>query len=185
MNDTNPGAMAVVRPLIRARQIRSFTDEPIGDAELHAITEVARWTGSARNTQPFRFLTVRDRDTIRSLWEAGRPSLRSLETATALVVIVLPASDDPAETTSLAYDDGRAAERMLIAANMLGLGAAIAWVRPDVRATVRVAFGLPEDRMVRTIIALGVPSAAGRAPKSAPGQARLPREESVRAERWG
>ncbi len=177
--------MAVVRPLVRTRQVRSFTGEPIGDAQLHAITEVARWSGSSRNTQPFRFLTVRSRDTIAALWEAGKPQLRSLETATALVAIVLPVSDDPAETVSHAYDDGRAAERMLIAANMLGLGAAIAWVRADVRATVREVLGLPEDRLVRTIMALGVPSEAGLAPKSAPGQARLAREESVREERWG
>jgi hypothetical protein len=44
--------------------------------------------------------------------------------------------------------------------------------------------GVPEDRQVRTIIAIGHPTAAARRPKSAPGEARLPREETVFEERW-
>ena len=92
---------------------------------------------------------------------------------------------DPGTTLSHAYDDGRAAERILVAAGMLGLGAGIAWVRGEVLPGMREILGLPDDRLVRTIIALGHPSEAARAPKSAPGQARIPRAESVKQERWG
>ena len=84
----------------------------------------------------------------------------------------------------MAYDDGRAAERVLIAAGMLGLGAGIAWVRPDVRAPIGELLGLPADRYVRTIVALGHPTEAALAPKAAPGEARLPRDETVFEERW-
>jgi len=85
---------------------------------------------------------------------------------------------------SHAYDDGRAAERMLIAASLLGLGAAIAWILPDVRKAVGELLGLPDDWMVRTIVALGHPTAAAKRPKSAPGTARRPRSEAVFEERW-
>ena len=172
---------SIVRPLLRARQVREFTDTPLTDAELDAITDVARWTGSSRNTQPWRFLTIRHAATIRRLEAVGLPQTRALKTATAAVAIVLP--DDPRRVTSLAYDDGRAAERMLIAAGMLGVAAGIAWIRQDVLPTVREILELPESVMVRTVMALGHPTAAALQPKSAPGLARLPREASVFAER--
>jgi len=95
---------------------------------------------------------------------------------------VLPA--EPGRELSDAYDDGRAAERALIAASVLGLGAAIAWIRSDVRSAVGNLLGLPQDRFVRTIVAMGHPSEAARRPKSAPGTARMPRPETVFEERW-
>jgi nitroreductase len=171
----------ILRTLRRARQVREFTDEPLTDAELAAITDVARWTGSSRNSQPWRFLEIRDPDTIRRLEAVGLPQTRSLKTATAAVAILLP--DDDERRISHAYDDGRAAERMLIAAGMLGLAAGIAWVRPDVLPAVREILELPEGWMVRTVMALGHPTAAARQPKSPRGEARLPREASVFRER--
>jgi len=44
--------------------------------------------------------------------------------------------------------------------------------------------GLPADRYVRTIVAVGHPTEAASRPKSAPGEARLPRSETVFRERW-
>ncbi len=173
---------AGVRPLLRVRQIRDFTDEPPSEAELDAIVDAARWTGSAGNSQPWRFVVVRDAPTIRKIAELGVPQTRTLRTATAAVAIVLP---DGANDISLAYDDGRVAERILIAASLLGLGAGIAWVRREAREEIGRMLGLPDDRFIRTIMALGHPSEAGLRPKSPPGQARLPRDEVVFQERWG
>ena len=110
------------------------------------------------------------------------PQTRSLHTATAALAIVLPV--DEGHEVGLAYDDGRVAERVLIAAGMLELGAGIAWVRSDVRAAIGEVLGLPADHYVRTIVALGHPTEAALAPKTAPGEARLPREETVYEERW-
>jgi nitroreductase len=172
---------AVVRPLLRVRQIREFTGEPPSDAEIDAIVDVARWTGSSTNSQPWRFIVVRDLATIRRIAEIGLPSTRSLRTATAAIAIVLP--DRPTDI-SLTYDDGRVAERILIAASLLGLGAGIAWVRSEFREEIGGMLGLPGGRFIRTIMSLGHPSEAGLRPKSAPGQGRLPRAETVFTERW-
>jgi nitroreductase len=171
-----------VRPLVRVRQIREFTPEPVSLAELDAIVDVARWSGSSRNNQPWRFIVIREANTLRRIHTAGWPQTRTFQTATAGVAIVLPG--EPAREIADAYDDGRAAERILIAASILGLGAAITWIRSDVRPAASELLGLPEHWFVRTIVAIGPPSEAARRPKSAPGTARLPRDETVFEERW-
>ena len=175
-------ALDVVRPLLRVRQIRDFTPEAVSDDDLEAITEVARWSGSSQNQQPWRFIVVRDEPTLRKIHEMGLPQTRSLGTATAAIAIALPS--DPKRAVGHAYDDGRAAERMLIAASYLGLGAAIAWILPTIREQVGETLALPDGWMVRTIVAVGHPSAAAKRPKSAPGTARRPRSEAVFEERW-
>jgi nitroreductase len=176
---SDPGE--ALQPLIRVRQVREYTDEPPTRAEIDAIVDVARWSGSSRNTQPWRFIVVRSVATIRMIAEIGLPQTRSLRTATAAVAIILPHG---ARDISLAYDEGRVAERILIAASLLGIGAGIAWIRSDINEEVGRMLGLPADRFVRTVMALGHPSEAGLAPKSPPGQARLPRSEVVFEERW-
>lgn len=149
---------------------------------LDALADVARWTGSSRNTQPWRFIVVTNESTIREIAAIGLPQTRSLRTATAAIAIVLPAEEG--RDVGHAYDDGRVAERILIGAGLLDLGAGIAWVRSDVRSQVGALLGLPPDRYIRTIVALGHPTEAARRPKSPPGEARLPRDETVFEERW-
>ena len=55
------------------RQYREFTDEPPTEAELHALTEVARWSGSSRNSQPWRFIVIRDQGDARGSTMPGCP----------------------------------------------------------------------------------------------------------------
>ena len=182
MADSSTPPIDRVRPLLRARQVREFTQEPIRADELDAITQVARWSGSSRNSQPWRFIVITEPQTIGRIAAAGLPQTRALPTAQAAIAIVLP--DEAGAAVSYAYDEGRAAERMLIAASFLGLGAGIAWIRSDVRDAVREILHLPGDRLVRTVMAIGHPTDAARRPKSPPGQARLPREELIFSERW-
>ena len=178
----HPDPGDAVRPLLQARQVREFTDEPVAAPSLDALADVARWSGSSQNKQPWRFVVVAEPDTLRALAEAGMPSTRSLATAAAAIAIAMP--DEPGRKVSNAYDEARAAERILVGASMLGLGAGIAWIPGEGRGAVSERLGLPEDRFVRTIIALGHPTMAARRPKSEKGEARLPREETVFRERW-
>jgi len=170
-------AIERLKPLVTTRQHRHFTTEPPTDDELSALAEVARWSGSSRNSQPWRFIVVRDVPLIRRIAEIGHPQTRSLHTAMAALAISLP--DDETRSVGLAYDEGRVAERVLMGASMLGLGAGIAWVRSDVRREIGDVLDVGEGRFVRTVMALGHPSDEGRAPKSPPSEARLPLEELV------
>jgi nitroreductase len=177
--DRTPGQ--IVRPLIRVRQYRQFTDDAPTERELAAIVDAARWSGSSRNSQPWRFIVIRDRATIVRIQEAGMPQTRSMATAQAAIAIVVP-DDDDAE--SHAYDEGRAAERMLIAASFLRLGAGIAWLFPVVRPLAAELLALPAGWFVRTIVVVGHPTEEARAPKLGAEKARLPRDEVVFEERW-
>jgi len=188
MNDSKPaddadaGIRQAVRPLLRTRQIREFTAEPLTSAELDALVDVARWSGSSGNEQRWHLIVIRDVATLRQIAEIGMPQTRSLHTATAAIAVVHPA--DPGRAISDAYDEGRLVERILVAATTLDLGAGITWITGRVRPAILELIGIPEGRSVRTIVALGHPTDAARRPKSAPGQARKPRSEVVIEEHW-
>jgi len=171
-----------VRTLIRVRQVREFTDESVTSAELEAITEVARWSGSSRNEQPCRFVSLHDTRTIARIAELGLPHTRGLATARAAVAIVI--ADDPEQELSRAFDVGRAVERILIAATELGLAAGVSTPLPELRGSIGEVLALPAGWSVRAMLAIGHPTDAARRPKSAPGTARLPRDEAVFDERW-
>lgn len=178
---TGDDPIALTQPILRTRQFREFTPEPPTEAELAALTEVARWTGSSRNSQPWRFIVMRDREAIGRIHAAGMPQTRALLTAPVAIAIVL--SGDPGDIEHV-YDEGRVAERLLIAAKLLGLGAGIAWPRTEVWPLVSEILGLPVDHFARTIIAVGHPTDAARQPKNAQGKARLPASETVHQEHW-
>jgi nitroreductase len=177
-----PTPLELVKPLIRVRQMRDFSGKRVTNAEMQAITEVARWSGSSRNEQPCRFVALRNKTVIREIAELGLPQTRGLPTANAAIAIIVP--DEPERELSRAFDDGRAAERILVAANLIGLGGGISRVRKDVREGINTILHLPSNRSVRTIVAIGHPSVDALEPKAQPGKARLPREDVVYAECW-
>jgi nitroreductase len=172
----------LLRPLRRTRQFREFEPTPLDRDVLDALVDVARWSGSSQNSQPWRFIVITEPTTLKAIHAAALPNSRGLATATAAIAIVLPA--DPKRAVRDAYDEGRVTERVLVAASILGIGAGISWMRSEIRPAIQGILRIPEGWGVRTIVQLGHPTAAARAPKSAPGEARLPREETVFQEHW-
>jgi len=169
-----------LRVLRRTRQTRDLAGEPVSDEALHEILEVARWTGSSQNRQSWRFVVVRDRDRLRRIGQ-GKAGIGHVATAGAAIAIVMTTDHPDWET----FDEARVAERILIAATALGLAGAIGWVRDYYQDEVRAILGLPDDRVLRTIVSVGAATEAGARPKSGPGEARLPLDELVRWEEWG
>lgn len=173
-SDQRDRAAVVLAALRRTRQVRQFTDEPVAEADLRAILNVARWTGSSTNWQPWRFHLIRDPATRARLAELA-PYARHVAGAALAIAIVMPGEKPAWE----GYDEGRVAERILVAAGALGLGAGIGWVTGQAGAGVADLLGLAEPSYVRTIISLGHPTPEAERPKSAPGVARKPLSELV------
>jgi nitroreductase len=170
----NDASDIVLRALRRTRQVRRFTDEPVAEADLQAILEVARWTGSSENRQRWLFIVIRDAAVRRRIGELSRYA-RHVGRAPLAIAIAMP-GDDPEAS---AYDEGRAAERMLIAAGALGLGAGIGWTDTPEREEVGALLGVPPPTFVRTIVAIGHPTPDARRPRSGPGTGRKPLAEIV------
>ena len=93
------------------------------DAELTEILRVARWTGSSTNWQPWTFIVLRKRADMERLAQLA-PYARHVAKAGVAIAIEMPGDNAEWE----AYDEGRVAERILVAAGALDLGAAIGWV---------------------------------------------------------
>jgi hypothetical protein len=55
---------------------------------------------------------------------------------------------------------------------------------PGIRPLVGKLLALPDGWSVRTLVVVGHPTKEARAPKAAPGKARLPREDVVFEGRW-
>ena len=179
MSDSRPfdrtTADVVLTALRRTRQVRQFTDELVSDNDVQTILDIARWSGSSMNRQPWTFIVVRERGDLKRLAELA-PNAKHVAGAAVAIAIAMGGANAECD----AYDEGRAAERILIAANALGLGAGIGWAMESVRPQVAQFLGLTPRAFVRTIISLGHPTEAARQPKSAPGTARRPLKELVR-----
>ncbi len=172
-------ARQLLRAMRRVRSVRSFRPEPVPDEFLTEILEVARWTGSGANRQPWTFVVVREPATLSAI-AAASPNARHIAGAAAAIVIVMDGGMSEIDT----FDEGRVAERILVAATALGLASAIGWIVPAGSAAVDALLGVPEGRRTRTLVSLGYPTEEGAGPKSAPGTARRPLADTVRFERF-
>lgn len=178
-----PDPASILRSLRRTHQTRRFEPgAPIPDEAVDAIVDVARWSGSMENSQPWRFITVREAETLRAVAKVAGPNAGAIETAAAAIGIVMPVQEGKA--VAYAFDEARAAERMLVAATMVGIAAGLLWLASAARPAVAELLGIPEGRTLRTMIVLGRPTADAEGPTSARGGARLPRSKTVFAERW-
>jgi nitroreductase len=139
------------------RAVRRFAPEPVPDDALADVLEVARWTGSARNRQPWELVVVRSGETLGLLSRLGRFA-GHLADAPLAVALVL---DQSSGSANVLFDEGRLAERIMLAAWAHGVGTCVATLFPD--ANVRAAgdlLGIPSGYSVRSVIALGYPADA-------------------------
>ncbi len=68
------GTAEALEAVRTVRQVRQYEPGEVSDADLDQILEIARWSGSSRNTQPWRFVVARDKDTLKKLSEL-RPNI--------------------------------------------------------------------------------------------------------------
>ena len=170
----------MIETLRTVRQIRQYAPEPVSDEVVAQLLTVARWTGSSKNSQPWHFIVVRDRDALRRIAEL-RPNINWLAGVPLAIAIVLDGAG-----TSNAYDEGRVTERLLIAAHSLGLGGGTAWFGDESQqGEAKRILGIPADRTARSMVAIGRPTSAKDPRPGAKAGGRKPLSEIVSYERWG
>ena len=163
------------------RQIRQLRPDPLPDAALDDILEVARWTGSARNVQPWDLILVRDRAVLQAL--ARIPDGKGPHLLNAAAGIALVMSGDPEHVDWDTYDEGRLSERIMLAAAAHGIGSAIGWFKDAAADEAKRLLGVPAERLLRTIVSLGQIDQAAYNQRTRPAQPRKPLDEVVHQER--
>ena len=163
-----------VSELIRTKSaVRQFTDEPLSEEAIRTILNAGRRAQSSKNTQPWHFIAIRDRTTLRQLAECGAYA-GHLAGAPFAVALISSTTDD--------FDLGQAAAYMQLAAWELGIGSCIASMWEPEKA--KAILGVPEDLHFDVAISFGYPLPSreqSHAPK--PG-GRKPFDEVVFWERW-
>ena len=171
----------VTREMRRVRQARQYGPEPVSDEVIAELLEVARWTGSSRNTQPWHFIVVSDKEQLRQISEIRTP-INWVATAPLAIAIVLNGASEVSE----AYDEGRVTERLLIAAHMLGLGGGTAWFGDAAQqARGKEILGIPAERGARSVVVLGYPTTTKDPRPGAAQGGRKPLSEVVSYGRLG
>jgi len=145
------------------------------------LLELVRWTGSSKNGQPWHFIVVRDRETLRKI-AALRPNINWAAAAPVGIAIVL----DGRSALGEAYDEGRVTERLLTGATLLGYGGGVAWFgEPQHEAEAKRLLGIPEGRAARQLVAIGRPRSREDPRPTGPARGRKPLSEIVSFERFG
>ena len=164
---------------LRIRQVRQYSSEAVNDDVVAQLLQIARWSGSWGNSQPWHFVIIRDRDVLRRISQV-RPLMSWLAAVPLAIAIVLDEAG-----TSQAYDEGRVTERLLIGAHILGLGGT-AWFGDDAQeAEAKRILGIPAERTARSLVAIGHPTSAKDPVLDLLTSGRKPLSELVSYERWG
>jgi len=168
-------AMDVFSCMASRRSIRSFTGEPVSDAQLHAILEAGTMAPSAGNMQAREFVIVRSTQARRAAADtsdagitARGKTLTQQWIATADVIIVI--CYDPRRMGARYGDKGRTdmskldcmgvAQNMMLAVTALGLGTTC--VIGFDAAALKHSLGIPAELTPMLMLPIGHPAPAAQ-----------------------
>ena len=152
--------------------VRQYQDRPVSEPIVGRILEAARLTGSAMNAQPWHFIVVQDRDTLRELGRLARSGPYVAQAPLAVVVVT--------DKSRFAVSDAsRAIHSMMLAAWADGVGSN--WVGFGGLDEVKALLNVPAALDVVAIVPFGYPARAiGRGKKQ-----RKALQEIAHRERYG
>jgi nitroreductase len=129
--------------------VREFEDKPVPQDLVRRIVEAGRLTGSSMNGQPWHFVVIEDRETLRQLGALARTGPYCANAALAIVVAI--------EKTRFAVSDAsRAIQSMMLTAWSEGVGSN--WVGFVSMDEIKPLLGIPEDLDVLAILPFGYPT---------------------------
>lgn len=146
---------AVLEAIYKRRSIREFSDEAVSTAQLHEIITAGIWAPSGLNNQPWRFVTVTDREIKEKI--AGLTHYSHIvRGANALIAVYLD-KDAMYDAVKDHQSAGACIQNMLLAAEALDLGAV--WLGQILKNKDEVnrVFGLTDEYDLMAVIALGYP----------------------------
>jgi nitroreductase len=159
----------MILDLIRTkRAVREFTDQPVPEEIVLEILDAGRLAQSSKNDQPWNFILIRDRETLRALSTCGKYAGHLAGANLAIALVLQPGYD---------FDMGQAAAYMQLAAWDRGVASCLASMWDPEKA--KSILSIPADRQFDTAISFGYP-----AKKPGKIKDRRPLEDIVRREKW-
>ena len=136
------------------RSIRRYTGEPVTEDEITSLLEAGMAAPSASNQQPWHFVVVTNKNTLKALADMHPYGKMLAHAAVAIAVC-----GDPSISGWWVQDCSAATENILVAAAGLGLGGV--WLgchgRPEREQAVRDVLGIPKDVGVLNLLSIGHP----------------------------
>jgi nitroreductase len=135
--------------VVSKREVRSYDERPIEREAERRILEAGRVAGSSKNRQSRRFVVVRDAALVRQVADSVYAPDNVL--GAALVVAVVVGGKGPT-----AFDAGRAAQNMMLAASSDGVGSCPNGIADA--AALQAALGHDDGEQVATVLTFGYPA---------------------------
>lgn len=155
------------------RAVRRYEDRAVPPDVLARILDAGRRAQSSKNDQPWHFVLVTDRDTLRALSTTGRYAGHVADAAAFVALAALEPGHD--------FDLGQAAAFMELAALEAGVGSCVIAIWEPERAAPML--DLPAGAAFDLGLALGYPLAEPPRPPKSGG--RRPLADVVHHDRFG
>lgn len=156
----------LIKVIMTRSSVRAFLDKPVSDETIEQLLKAAMAAPSAKNSQPWAFVVIKDRTLLEML---GNSLPNAKMTATAPAAIAICGVLDktlPGEAHEYWIQDAAAAtENFLLAVHALGLGAVWTGVHP-ISERIRIlkdVLKLPEGVEPFCLIPFGWPAAPATA----------------------
>lgn len=146
----------VLKNIRKRRTIYSFKKEPVEEEKIEKILEAGRWAPSWTNTQPWRFVIVKDDNAKKEISEIFHEHFRKGIRDAAVLIIVFV---DPDEDQYHFVEDGAVAtQNMALAAESLNLGST--WIGvfdTENEEKVKKTLNISKDLRAISVLPIGVP----------------------------
>jgi len=131
--------------------VRRYTDEPVPPDVVRRIVEAGRLSASSINLQPWHFVIIEDRATLRKIGEIMRTGRYTADAAFAIVVLV--EKDSPYGIS----DASRAIQNMILVAWAEGIGSN--WTGFGPMPAIEKLVAAPKTHEGLAIVPFGYPAA--------------------------
>jgi nitroreductase len=166
--------LEVIEAIKTRRSIRHYKPDPVPEESINTVLEAARWAPSWANTQCWRFIVVKDKETKAKLAEtltSWNPARSTIKEEVPVVIVAC------AELGKSGFKDGKPAtdkgdwhmfdvaiamQNLALAAHSLGLGTVHVGAF-DAQKAARV-LNVPQGVSVVEMMPLGYPEREGKAP---------------------
>jgi len=158
----------------RRRSVRKFDGAKIPEEAIELILEAARWAPSGANAQPWRFVVVTEKETLKAIAERCYYKVfRSRHVGEAGTAVVL-CTDPEAGSPTYTIDAAIAGTNMTLMATSLGIGSC--WIGAFEEPAIRDILHIPERLKIIALIAFGYEVGKASVPPRLPLSAIVKRE---------